>query len=167
MYKRPPICPRHCWAQITQCILPTPSGGERSFFHFAFDSSPDHSIIFMYDPGDLLIRVRVPGAQIPLITGDEYQVREHRERVERERLTREEFVPVKVAENAFEADRIRAVLEQEGFTVMVRSFHDTAYDGIYQAQKGWGYVEVPQNEKERAERIVNELEQAFSEGEGK
>jgi len=104
--------------------------------------------------------------EIPLITADEYQARRHQEQQERDRLTKEEFVPVKVAENAFEADRIRAVLEQEGFTVMVRSFHDTAYDGIYQAQKGWGYVEVPQNEKERAERIVSELEQAFSEDEG-
>lgn len=104
--------------------------------------------------------------QIPLITAEEYQARKHQEQEERERLTREEFVPVKVAESAFEADRIRAVLEQEGFAVMVRSFHDTAYDGIYQAQKGWGAVEVPQNEKERAERVVNELEQAFSEGEG-
>lgn len=104
--------------------------------------------------------------QIPLIAAEAYQFRKHQEREERERLTREEFVPVKIAENAFEADRIRAVLEQEGFTVMVRSFHDTAYDGIYQAQKGWGYVEVPQNEKEGAERIIKELEQAFSEGEG-
>ena len=104
--------------------------------------------------------------QIALITADEYQVRKRQEQEVRERLTKEEFVPVKVAENAFEADRIRAVLEQEGFTVMVRSFHDTAYDGIYQAQKGWGYVEVPENEKDRAEKIVNELERAFSEEEG-
>ena len=104
--------------------------------------------------------------QIPLISAEEYQGRKLQEEQERERLTKEAFVPVKVAENAFEADRIRVVLEQEGFTVMVRSFHDTAYDGIYQAQKGWGYVEVPANERERAEKIVNELEQAFSEGEG-
>jgi hypothetical protein len=104
--------------------------------------------------------------QIPLIKAHEYQARKREEQQERERLTREEFVPVKVAENAFEADRIRAVLEQEGFTVMVRSFHDTAYDGIYQAQKGWGYVEVPQDEKERAERIIEEIDQAFSDDDG-
>ena len=57
------------------------------------------------------------------------------------------LVPVKVAENAFEADRIRAALEQEGFTVLVRTFEDTAYDGIYVAQKGWGYIEVPELRK--------------------
>ena len=81
-------------------------------------------------------------------------------------MTKETFVPVKVAENAFEADRIRAGLEQEGFTVLVRTFEDTAYDGIYVAQKGWGYIEVPEDEKERAERLVEELDRAFSKEEG-
>jgi len=104
--------------------------------------------------------------QARLMTAEEYRARKHEEQEKRERLTREEFVPVKVAESAFEADRIRAVLEQEGFTVMVRTFEDTAYDGIFVAQKGWGYVEVPRNEQEGAEKIVAELDRAFSEEEG-
>ncbi len=99
--------------------------------------------------------------QIPLISADEYRVRKRREEEERERLARVEFVPVKVAGTAFEADRFRAALEQEGFRVMLRTFQDTAYDGIYVAQKGWGYVEVPRDDQERAERIVRELEQSF------
>ena len=104
--------------------------------------------------------------QIPLISADEYRKRVQQEQEERERLSKEAFVPVKVAENAFQADRFRAALEQEGFTVLIRTFHDTAYDGIYEAQKGWGYVEVPENDKERAERVVEELERAFPEEEG-
>ena len=104
--------------------------------------------------------------QIPLISAQAYQERKQQEQDERERLTQETFVPVKVAENAFEADRIRAALEQEGFTVLVRTFEDTAYDGIYVAQKGWGYIEVPEDEKERAERLVEELDRAFSKEEG-
>jgi hypothetical protein len=101
--------------------------------------------------------------QIPLIAADEYHKRVEQEEAKRERLAREAFVPVKVAENSFEADRFRAALEQEGFTVLVRTFHDTAYDGIYEAQKGWGYVEVPRNDQERAEGIVRDLEKAFEE----
>ncbi len=101
--------------------------------------------------------------QVPLIEADEYRMRKRREEAERERLTKDAFVPVKVAESAFEADRFKAGLEQEGFTVLVRTFHDTAYDGIYEAQKGWGYVEVPEEDRERAERVVAELEQAFPE----
>ena len=46
--------------------------------------------------------------QIPLVSAEAYQDSKQQEQEERDRLTRETFVPVKVAENAFEADRIRA-----------------------------------------------------------
>ncbi len=101
--------------------------------------------------------------QLPLISEEEFQRRRQQEEQERETLSREEFVPVKVAENAFEADRIREALEQEGIPVLVRTFQDTAYDGIYVAQKGWGYVEVPEPEKARAEKIVAEISAVFPE----
>ena len=104
--------------------------------------------------------------QIPLVTEEVHRTRKREEQKQRERLTRETFVPVRVAESALEADRIRAILEQEGFTVLVRTFQDTAYDGIYVAQKGWGYIEVPEDEQERAKRIVEELDRAFSQEEG-
>jgi hypothetical protein len=104
--------------------------------------------------------------QIPLISEDEYRTRKEQEQEERDRLANEVFVPVKVAESGFEADRFRAALEQEGFTVLIRTFHDTAYDGIYEAQKGWGYVEVPESEQERAERVVKDLERVFEEEDG-
>ena len=105
--------------------------------------------------------------QVSLISAQAYQNRKRQEQEARDRLTKETFVPVKVAENAFEADRIRTALEQEGFTVLVRTFEDTAYDGIYVAQKGWGYIEVPEDERERAEMLVKELDRAFSKEEGK
>ena len=101
--------------------------------------------------------------EVPLVPAEALQLKRQKEQEAREKLRREEFVPVKVAESAFEADRIRAALEEEGFTVLVRTFEDTAYDGIYVAQKGWGYIEVPAEDKERAERIVNDLVRAFSE----
>jgi len=101
--------------------------------------------------------------EVPLISGEAFQQRKSREEAQRAALSREEFVPVKVAENAFEADRVREALEQEGIPVLVRTFQDTAYDGIYVSQKGWGYVEVPESEKERAERIVSDVSQAFPE----
>lgn len=104
--------------------------------------------------------------QAPLIPAEAYQVRKREEQRERERLTREVFVPVKTVESSLEADRTRALLEQEGLTVLVRTFEDSAYDGIYVAQKGWGTIEVPESEKEKAERLVREMDQAFSEAEG-
>jgi hypothetical protein len=101
--------------------------------------------------------------EVPLISEDEFQHRKTQEEQERASLSREEFVPVKVAENAFEADRVKEALEQEGIPVLVRTFQDTAYDGIYVSQKGWGYVEVPESEKARAEQIVMEVSRMFPE----
>jgi len=104
--------------------------------------------------------------QVPLIPAEEHQQRKQREEQDKEMLGREEFVPVRVVENAFEADRIRATLDEQGIPVLVRTFEDTAYDGIYVSQKGWGYVEVPESEKERAERIVAKFLDDFPAEEG-
>lgn len=96
-----------------------------------------------------------------LISEADYWVRKEEERRLRESLGRADFVSVMIARNAFEADRLRAALEAEGIPVLVRTFLDTAYDGIYVAQKGWGRVEVPTTEKERAEKIVEDFVRAF------
>lgn len=98
---------------------------------------------------------------VDLISETEYQIRKEQEKHARETLRQADFVSVMIARNAFEADRLRAALEEEGIPVLTRTFLDTAYDGIYVAQKGWGRVEVPITEKERAERIVEDFVRAF------
>ncbi len=82
-------------------------------------------------------------------------------RKEREELAKKVFVLVKVAANYFEADSIRSALEREGISVMIRTFQDTAYNGVYIPQKGWGSIEVPLQDKERAEQIIKEFTLAF------
>lgn len=104
--------------------------------------------------------------EVSLISDEEYSQRKREEEEEKESLAREDFVTVKVAENAFEADRFRTALEQEGIPVMVRTFQDTAYDGIYVSQKGWGHVEVPESQFSKAEKIVDDLSDAFPDVKG-
>ncbi len=100
----------------------------------------------------------------PLVDGDEYRRRkEERDRLQ-EALRSETFVPVLIADNPFEADRAKEALEQEGIPVLLRTFEDTAYNGIYVAQKGWGYVEVPSSQKTKAEWILQEMETIFRQG---
>jgi hypothetical protein len=80
---------------------------------------------------------------------------------ERTRETQEVFVKVETIENQFEADVIKNALEKEHIPVMVRSFHDTAYDGIFIPQKGWGLVMVPEEHKARAREIITALKSSF------
>jgi len=71
----------------------------------------------------------------------------------------ENFKKITVAENKFEADLIAETLQQEGIPCMIRSYHDTAYDGIFIPQKGWAAIMVPEESEEKAGAIIAELRQ--------
>ena len=41
-----------------------------------------------------------------------------------------------------EAQLLSAALDDRGIRHRVRSYHDTAYDGLFQFQKGWGVIQA-------------------------
>ena len=59
-------------------------------------------------------------------------------------------------ENDSEADVIKKVLAQHSIAVRVVSYHDTAYDGLFQAQKGWGVIRVAEEDYDQAKKIIDE-----------
>ena len=77
----------------------------------------------------------------------------------------ENFKKITVAENKFEADLISQTLQQEGIPCMIRSYHDTAYDGIFIPQKGWAAVMVPEAVEGKACAIIDELRQGLKDKE--
>ena len=44
--------------------------------------------------------------------------------------------------NESEASLLHGILEEDGVPHLIRSYHDRAYDGLWQMQEGWGYVET-------------------------
>ncbi|MCJ7641165.1 MAG: DUF2007 domain-containing protein [Desulfobacterales bacterium] len=68
-----------------------------------------------------------------------------------------------IVENRFEGDRIRQALEEAQIPYLIKSFLDTAYDGLYIPQKGWGAVMVPEELREKAEKIILEVKTSFRE----
>ncbi len=76
-----------------------------------------------------------------------------------------QWVKAGVIESRFEGDRISQALKEAGIPYMIKSFLDTAYDGLYIPQKGWGRVMVPEEFLEKAERIVAEVKLFFQEEE--
>lgn len=68
------------------------------------------------------------------------------------------MVKLRVLDNRFQADVWTQALEAEGIALRVRSFMDTAYDGLYVSQKGWGVIYVEEEDLARAQ----ELDQALS-----
>jgi len=75
----------------------------------------------------------------------------------------EVFVRVATAGDRFEADVMKDALEKESIPVLVRSFQDTSFDGIYVPQKGWAVIEVPEPFKARANVVLDSLAQTKSE----
>ena len=63
-------------------------------------------------------------------------------------------------ENAAEANAIKSLLEEQGIHAEIQSFHDTAYDGLFQSQYGWGVIRVYEADFPKAKRIVEEWKHA-------
>ena len=78
-------------------------------------------------------------------------------------MSEENFKKITVAENKFEADLITQTLQQEGIPSMIRSYQDTAYNGIFIPQKGWAAVMVPEEQEEKASDIIAELRKGLQE----
>lgn len=50
---------------------------------------------------------------------------------------------IAVLESEVQAELVDSVLEQRDIPHLMRSYHDSAYDGIFQTHAGWGHVEAP------------------------
>jgi hypothetical protein len=72
------------------------------------------------------------------------------------------WVKVGIVENRFEGDRISQALNEAEIPFLIKSYLDTAYNGLYLPQKGWGAVMVPEKLSEEAERIISEVKRSFS-----
>lgn len=47
-------------------------------------------------------------------------------------------------ENEIKARLLESVLSERKIPHHIRSYHDSAYDGLFQLQKGWGHIVAPE-----------------------
>ncbi len=66
-----------------------------------------------------------------------------------------QYVKVHTLSNRFEADVITEALEQEGIPVLLRSFEETPYTGLFVPQRGWGRISVPKEMVVLAREIIS------------
>jgi len=60
-------------------------------------------------------------------------------------------------ENIIEAQLIDSILNEQNIPHMIRSFYDTAYDGLFQFQMGWGEICAPLSYKQEIIDILNDV----------
>lgn len=71
----------------------------------------------------------------------------------------DKYVKVIEFENVAEATLIQSILENEDIPFIIRSYRDSAYDGLFQFQKGWGRLEAPEEFKERILLLYKDMNQ--------
>ena len=54
-----------------------------------------------------------------------------------------DYIKIVVVDNIIEAQLLQGLLEEQKIPHRIRSFHDSAMDGLYQMGRGWGQIEAP------------------------
>ena len=69
----------------------------------------------------------------------------------------DDYIKTAILENEDEARLIESILTERGIPHLMRSYYDTAFDGLYQTQKGWGYVSAPESFKDEINEIISDI----------
>ncbi|MBT3257552.1 MAG: hypothetical protein HN366_14010 [Deltaproteobacteria bacterium] len=69
----------------------------------------------------------------------------------------EDYKKAAVLENQFEAQLLASILSERGIPHRLQTYHDTAFDGLFQTQKGWGYVGAPEKNHSEIKEILDDL----------
>lgn len=69
----------------------------------------------------------------------------------------EQFKKMLILENEIEAQLLASILTEREIPHFIRSYHDSSYNGIYQAQKGWGRLDAPEEFREKIMEIYGAL----------
>jgi hypothetical protein len=74
----------------------------------------------------------------------------------------DEYQKAVILENEIEARLLDSVLTERDIPHIMASYYDTAYDGLYQTQKGWGYISAPRAYHEEIQEIISSLRKESS-----
>ena len=64
---------------------------------------------------------------------------------------------IAVLDSLIQARRLEGALKNRDIPYVLRSYHDSALDGLFQASKGWGHVEASPEHRERILEILADL----------
>jgi hypothetical protein len=59
--------------------------------------------------------------------------------------------------NEFEAKLLDEILNEKNIPHLIRSYHDSAYDGLWQMQSSWGHLEAPEEYREELLLIYSQM----------
>ena len=66
-------------------------------------------------------------------------------------------IKILILNNEIEANLIDGLLKERDIPHLIRSYHDSAYDGLWQYHAGWGQLDAPEEFKDEILKIFNEM----------
>jgi hypothetical protein len=69
-----------------------------------------------------------------------------------------EYEKIAVLMNEVEAELVESTLKDRGIPHVLKPYHDSALDGLFERQEGWGHIEAPSEHKEAILTILRDLE---------
>lgn len=72
-------------------------------------------------------------------------------------MKQEAYIKVDILESEIEAQLLGSILNERRIPHHIESYHDTAYDGLFQVQKGWGHISCPDFWSEEIREILSEI----------
>lgn len=67
------------------------------------------------------------------------------------------FIKIAILDNDIEANLVQSVLEERSIPHLMQSYRDTAYDGLFQTQRGWGQINGPVSRREEILEVLSEV----------
>lgn len=69
----------------------------------------------------------------------------------------QDYLKVAVLGSIFEAQRLEAILTEKKILHIIESYHDSAYDGLFQSHRGWGSIKAPAQYSAPIKEILQDL----------
>jgi hypothetical protein len=80
-----------------------------------------------------------------------------------EKLIMDRPEKILLLKNEIEAMLLDEILNEKQIPHLIRSYHDSVYDGLWQTQSGWGHIEAPGEYAEEIISIYNHMSETPSE----
>ena len=74
----------------------------------------------------------------------------------------DKFEKIAVLDNEVQAELVDSVLEERDIPHLMRSYHDSAYDGIFQTRGGWGQVEALAANRDEILAVIEDIKRQAS-----
>ena len=64
---------------------------------------------------------------------------------------------IALLDNMVEAQMLESMLKEHDIPHVIRTYHDSAYDGLFQHSKGWGHIEAHEQHESEILTLLDNL----------